>query len=193
MKARWSIAVVGLVVVIGAYFFADRDPENRTAEQRETPAAHPFEHALGARDDASIERPSSSENATATKTELGFRLAPSGDLAIESDTRGLIEELSTVADVSELYDVKDHLQQTMPAPAGQRAAELVESYYQYRIALEERLRHSEMAEVPEDATIALDALKALRIEFFGAELTELWFAEEDAIGREMIAQAERAR
>lgn len=127
------------------------------------------------------------------KTDLGFKLTPSGDLEIDDVTRDVVEELSAVADLSELHEIKDHLRRTLPSPAGETAADLVERYHRYRIALDERLRTDEMTESPQDPTIGLEALKALRTDFFGAELAGSWFGREESVSSAMIVRDERSR
>jgi hypothetical protein len=190
-----TFIVTGLVAALagGAYFVATRESTHEpiAPEQRQAlPAAIDQRVAGDVHREASIDVRVGSA-AMPTTTEFGLQVMSNGELIIDSATRSVVEELSAVADVSELYEVEEHLERTLPRAAGERAADLVERYYRYRIALDERLHYEEMAAVPQDATIALDALKALRTEFFGAELTALWFGKEDAIGREMIAQAER--
>jgi hypothetical protein len=126
-----------------------------------------------------------------SESESGLRTSASAGLVVDRETRAVIESLSAVADAAELHEVKDDLHRDLPPAAAQHAAELVDRYYQYRIALKERGLPNEVAATPQDAAFALDRLHALRVEFFGEELAQLWFADEEKIGRDSIAAAQR--
>lgn len=160
----------------------------RVSESRALPSARPPEPPV--HDQRPLQNQVHATNdREGDESELATTAA--GELVIDQHTRTIVETLSNVADVAELYDVQNHIKETLPPVAAARAADLIERYYRYRVALQERTQPNDVAALPQDAAIALDRLHALRTEFFGTELAEQWFGEEVAIGRETIADEVR--
>jgi hypothetical protein len=189
-KTRIAVGAIPIALAIGVYFILAREGnehQNGEDEVRISLVVHEGHPQLATSD---VGQPATQRS---TATEFGFDLTPTGELVIDADTRGVVEAVSAVADVSELHEITDHLQRTLPAAAGASAADLVERYYHYRIALEEQLRGDEMAELPQDPSIRLEGLQALRVAFFGAELAAQWFGPDEALSREVIARDDRAR
>lgn len=193
-KTRVVTAAIPAALAIGAYFIVIEDAAEHLIAHEDAPASAAHERVdHDAREPVvpSDVAPSAAELSAAT--EFGFKLTPNGELVIEYDTRDVVEEIAAVADVSELREITDHLERTLPASAGANAADLVERYYHYRIALQEQLNSDEMAELPQDPRTRLEALRALRTASFGAEVAGLWFGKDEAISLEVIARDDRAR
>lgn len=193
-NVRIVLGTIAAAFAIGAYCIVVPDSAERQIAQKDTPVSSAHERVVhDVRQQAASSDVALSEAAPSAATEFGFKLMPNGELVIDDDTRDVVAEVAAVGDVSELREIKDHLQRALPSPAGESAADLVERYYQYRIALAEQLRSDEMAEPPQDPRIRLEALQALRTAFFGAEVAGLWFGKDEAISREVIARDARTR
>lgn len=119
-------------------------------------------------------------------TKTGLRVTQSGSLVVDGRTRKVIEELSAVSDLQELHEELQALHHTLPPIAAEQACDLVERYYHFQKAFANRMTPNDVVASPGEALSALDHLHALRIEFFGTELAQLWFAEEEAFGRSLI-------
>lgn len=192
--SRIVISGIPAALAFGVYFIAVHDSAESPSAYESVPASPAHERVVhDARQSSASRDRASFKPKSPTATELGFKLTSEGELVIDEATRGVVEAVSAVADVSELREIKAHLQQSLPSPAGDSAADLVDRYYRYRIALEEQLRSEEMLEVAQDPRIGLQALQALRTAFFGTELAGLWFGKEEALSREVIARDDRAR
>jgi len=200
MNVRLTSALVGIIAAgIGVIWLKSHSPPLDVSEQKTAPVkeSHQQTWPHSGLPDASERAPSPSDSAvqaaTATEaaeavTEIGFRLTPAGALVIDEQARALIEEIAYVSNVSELYEIFDELRNMLPPTAGAQAVDLIERYRRFRIALAERISPNEVATTPEDAAFALDRLHALRVEFFGAELAERWFSEDEAFARASIKQ-----
>lgn len=119
-----------------------------------------------------------------TKNDL--RVTQDGSLVIDRHSRTVIEELSAVSDLHELHEELEALRNTLPPAAARQACDLVERYYRFQTAFANRMAPNDIGTTPRDAEFALDQLHALRVEFFGPALAQLWFAEEEAFGRALI-------
>jgi len=129
------------------------------------------------------------EAATVTEiveAESGLRLTPSGDLMFDSGTRTVVEKLANVAELSDLNEVREEIHRVLPPSAAATVSDLIERYFSYQIALADRTLPTERAASSSELAFALDQLHSIRVEYFGPELAQLWFAEEEKIGRAFI-------
>lgn len=123
----------------------------------------------------------------------GLRVAAHGHLVVDHRTLSLIKELAEVSTPEALQEELQALRQTLPPQAAAQACDLVEKYYRFQQAFNDRTPANEVIATPEEAGHALDRLHALRVEFFGRELAQRWFGEDEAFGRELIKNQLAAR
>lgn len=120
------------------------------------------------------------------ETAGGLRVAANGSLIVDRRTLSLIKELAEVPSPEALQEELHALQQTLPPQAAAQARDLVERYYRFQVAFNDRTPANQVIATPEEAGQALDRLHALRVEYFGRELAQRWFGEDEAFGRELI-------
>ena len=199
MKSRVTVlcvAIVGAMAVAswlrlaadGQQFPAPQPIEpaqgvSRPQVPRAVPATHAGEAILPQA--AQARRPPLPPTGNPAETadqETGLLLDASGRLVKNAQVRDEIERLLS-SNPSELAQAKQDLVATLPPAAAQEALDLVDRFVNYRAAMRQALPESPQAMTDQDALVMLDTMHALRVTYFGPELTEVFFGAEEAIGR----------
>ncbi len=123
------------------------------------------------------------DNPTETAdADTDLLLDASGDLVKNVRLRDEIERLLS-SNPGDLEQSKQDLVASLPPAAAQQMLEMVERFVNYRAALRQALPESPQAMSEQDALTMLETVHALRVTYFGPELTELFFGAEEALGR----------
>jgi hypothetical protein len=107
-------------------------------------------------------------------------LDASGHLVENVRLRDTIERLLS-SNPRDLEQSKQDLVASLPPAAAQQMLVMVERFVNYRAALRQALPESPQAMSEQDARTMLETVHALRVTYFGPELTELFFGAEAAL------------
>jgi len=123
------------------------------------------------------------DNPTETAdADTGVLFDASGNLVKNVRLRDAIERLLS-SNPADLEQSKQDLVASLPPAAAQQMLEMVERFVNYRAALRQAIPESPQAMSEQDALTMLETVHALRLTYFGPELTEVFFGAEEALGR----------
>jgi hypothetical protein len=114
--------------------------------------------------------------------ETGFEVDATGQLVKDAQTRAELERILN-GDPDGLEIRRKEILDRLPPAAAREALDLLERFTNYRQALRQALPDTALALTEQDALVMLDTAHALRVSYFGKELTEAFFGAEEAIGR----------
>lgn len=115
-----------------------------------------------------------------------FKTDSVGQIVTDEAARQEIERLVALASPDELQVELQEITQSLPSAAAHRLPELIESYNNYSTALRQINPPDQSASSEQEALAQLDELHALRAQYFGAEVAEGFFAQEEKAQRELI-------
>lgn len=114
--------------------------------------------------------------------EIGFEVDATGALVKNARTRDELERILN-GDPDGLELRRQEILDLLPPAAAREALDLLERFINYRQALRQALPDTSLALTEQDALVMLDTAHALRVSYFGEEITEAFFGAEEAIGR----------
>jgi lipase chaperone LimK len=114
--------------------------------------------------------------------ETGFQVDAKGQLVKDAQTRDELERILD-GDPAGLEIRRQEILDRLPPAAAREALDLLERFTNYRQALRQALPETALALTEQDALVMLDTAHALRVSYFGKDLTEAFFGAEEAIGR----------
>lgn len=115
-----------------------------------------------------------------------FRSDSSGRLITDEQARLNIEQLVALNDPPELQRKVQELAQTLPPAAAQQLPDLVDRYRNYMAAQKQSVPPDQAPTSEQDALTMLETMHALRVQYFGKEVAEGFFASEEKTQRQMI-------
>ena len=196
-RILWSCIVLVAVVAIAAWLRLSSDVQRSPAiaEERAAPmnvaTSRPREQ--GKVPEASS-KPMSSPAArgqgpalsAATRVEqpeeIGLEVDAKGALVKNTQTRDELERILN-GDPDGLEIRRQEILERLPPAAAREALDLLERFINYRQALRQALPDTSLALTEQDALVMLDTAHALRVSYFGDELTDAFFGAEEAIAR----------
>jgi hypothetical protein len=141
------------------------------------------------RDAASAVAPTAGQRPidAAQPEDQSFHVDTKGQLVKDARTRDELERMLS-SDPSTFERRREEILDRLPPAAAREALDLLERFGNYRDALRQALPETSQALTQQDALVMLDTVHALRVSYFGKELTEAFFGAEEAMGRD-TAQA----
>jgi lipase chaperone LimK len=130
--------------------------------------------------------PEDSKSLPADAKDTMFRTDSSGQLITDEQARLNIEQLVALNDPAELQRKVQEIAQTLPPAAAQRLPDLVERYRNYSVALRQNVPPDQAPASEQDAVTMLETMHALRVQYFGKEAAEGFFAAEEQKQRQLI-------
>jgi hypothetical protein len=115
-----------------------------------------------------------------------FKTDSSGRLIPDEQARLEIEKLVALNSPAELQQKVQELAQTLPPPAAQQLPDLVDRYRDYTVAQRQAVPPDTAPANEQDALTMLETMHALRVQYFGKEVAEGFFAAEEAKQRQLI-------
>lgn len=115
-----------------------------------------------------------------------FRTDSSGRLVTDEQARLEIEKLVALTSPSELPNKVQELAQTLPPPAAQQLPDLVDRYRDYTVAQRQAVPPDKAPSSDQDALTMLETMHALRVQYFGKDIAEGFFAAEEEKQRKLI-------
>jgi hypothetical protein len=129
-----------------------------------------------------VVKPPTNNPTETTDADTDLLFDASGHLVKNVRLRDEIERLLS-SDPGDLEQSKQDLVASLPPAAAQQMLEMVDRFVNYRAALRQALPESPQAMSEQDALTMLETVHALRVTYFGPELTEVLFGAEEALGR----------
>jgi len=114
--------------------------------------------------------------------EIGLQIDAGGQLVKNAQTRDELERI-LAGDPDGLEIRRQEILDRLPPAAAREALDLLDRFSNYRQALQQALPDTSLVLTEQDALVMLDTAHALRVTYFGPEVTEALFGEEEAIGR----------
>lgn len=146
-----------------------------------TPASEPERFAEQHHESASKQR----EAARVDSTE-SFEADAAGQLVTNEQTRLNVERLVALNSSGEMRRKLEELQDSLPAPAAQSLAELVERYMNYMQVARQTFPPGQAPSSEQDAVTQISTLHALRVQYFGPETAEAMYGAEEEAQRELL-------
>jgi hypothetical protein len=198
MRSRilWICIALVIVVASSAWLRLSSDAQRIppvAAEQSAPSSAEPGSVASSSERQAVLGNPSSAVPPSAGRAlidtlrvrqieETGFQVDAKGQLVKDAQTRAELERILN-GDPDGLEIRRQEILDRLPPAAAREALDLLERFTNYRQALRQALPDTALALTEQDALVMLDTAHALRVSYFGKELTEAFFGAEEAIGR----------
>jgi lipase chaperone LimK len=115
-----------------------------------------------------------------------FEADAAGQLVTNEQTRLNIERLVALNSPDEMQRQLQDLRQSLPAPAAQRLADLVEQYMSYIEVARQTFPPGQAPSSEQDALTQVSTLHALRAQYFGPEAAQAMFGTEEESQRELL-------
>lgn len=200
MQRTFALAAVLLTAAGGLWWFSF---EGRDAgEHRAAPVAAPearqqaleprgenedFAAPVEDHDQAAAQTSMESDEAPVAQTnDKVFRIDGSGNLVVDQHTRLNLEALIARTPPAELESAKQEAIAPLSAAAGAQASDLIDRYYEYDLAQRQTYPPGRAPSTEEEALAEIDGLHALREAHFGGEVAAAFYAEEEALNRELL-------
>jgi lipase chaperone LimK len=198
MRARivWMCSALVAIVAAGAWLRLGSDARRTpsvAAEQAAPSSVEPRSVASSSKPQAVVGTSSAAVPSSAGRAlidaprvtqieETGFQVDAKGQLVKDAQTRDELERILN-GDPDGLEIRRQEILDRLPPAAAREALDLLERFINYRQALRQALPDTALALTEQDALVMLDTAHALRVSYFGKELTEAFFGAEEAIGR----------
>ncbi|MGH8175228.1 MAG: lipase secretion chaperone [Steroidobacter sp.] len=115
-----------------------------------------------------------------------FRTNSSGKLILNEHTRLNLEALIARTEPAELAEAQQEIAGMLPPAAAAQARELIDRYDNYQRAQRQSYPPGSAPSTEDEALAELEGLHALRVAHFGPDIAAAFYAEEEAISRQLI-------
>jgi lipase chaperone LimK len=120
------------------------------------------------------------------KQKTMFSMDSQGQLVTDEQTRLNIEKLVALNSPEELEKKLQDLSRTLSASAAQRLRELVERFQEYQTAARQVAPPGRPLSSEQEALTLIDTLHGLRVQYFGPEVAQAFFGEEESKQRQLV-------
>ena len=145
------------------------------------PASEPERLAEQRHGSASEERPAARVDSTES-----FEADAAGQLVTNEQTRLNVERLVALNSSGEMRRKLEELQRSLPAPAAQSLADLVERYTNYMQVARQTFPPGQAPSSEQDALTQISTLHDLRVQYFGPEAAQAMYGTEEETQRELL-------
>jgi hypothetical protein len=193
------IALAVAAVVVGAVIFR---PATEKAEVAETPTASsppPAESPPGtAPAEPAIEQsrtapppPAITQDAMPLEEEedpskITFKADAKGRMVTDQSARLNLERLNALFTPAERRQKLEELSATLPPAAARDLNDMMERYINYDAAARQTFPPGQELSSPEEGLTLIDGMHNLRVQYFGAEAADGFFAKEERMQRELL-------
>ncbi len=115
-----------------------------------------------------------------------FEADAKGNLVVNEKTRLKIEELYALNTPKERKAKLRELAKTLPAAAHKQLVGLTGAYKKYTAALKKKYPPHQEVKTVKAAVLQHDGLHALRVKYFGADVAEAFFSEEEKLSQKLL-------
>jgi lipase chaperone LimK len=188
LAAVFFAAVAAAVLIVRHLHQANTLSATDAAPRAFVPATPPVDSPMAAQVASAVSTaPVSAVTPGATSTVDGFEIDSAGNLVLTARTLEVIRSALAGKTAEELPGVRETLARDLPPAAARRAQDLLDRYQSYQQVMLVQFPPDHAPPTDEDATQLLDSLHALRVEQFGADVTQALFGDEEATQRSMAA------
>ena len=145
------------------------------------PASEPERFAQQRHDSASEERQAAPVDSTES-----FEADAAGQLITNEQTRLNVERLVALNSSGEMRRKLEEFQRSLPAPAAQSLADLVERYVNYMHVARQTFPPGQAPSSEQDALTQISTLHDLRVQYFGPEAAQAMYGTEEDAQRELL-------
>src|SRR5262245_25503536 len=186
-------AIVAAAIVAGLLVFRSEEPEPVAARSVGAPTAtHDAPATPSAASQPAVlplPPPAPSESVTdggEDPSVIRFRVDAKGRIVTNEKARLDLEKLYALYGPAERQKKLEEVSQDLPPAAARQLAELLEQYKNYQEAQYQNFPPGREMVSPEQGLAEMDGMHALRVQYFGAEVTDGFFGEEEKIQRELL-------
>ena len=119
-------------------------------------------------------------------TKITFKADAKGRMVTDQNARLNLEKLNALYTPAERQKMLEQLSATLPPAAARDLNDMMERYVNYDVAMRQTFPPGQDLASPEEGLNLVDSMHNLRVQYFGADAADGFYAKEEKIQRELL-------